>query len=100
MADDSLGGARGRRDRLLIIAEILNIARRGTLKTRIMYAGNLSFAQLKEYLTLLLDFDLLEVAEKSEKTVYKTTGKGLQYLQSYEEIRELLREEKAGNKGS
>jgi predicted transcriptional regulator len=100
LADDPLGGTRSRRDRLLIIAEILNIARRGSLKTRIMYTGNLSFAQLKEYLTLLMDFNLLEVAKKSQRTVYKTTDKGLQYLQSYEEIRELLREEKEGHKGS
>jgi predicted transcriptional regulator len=35
-----------RRDKLSIIAEILEIAKNGTLKTQIMYRANLSFAQL------------------------------------------------------
>ncbi|MFB0523349.1 MAG: winged helix-turn-helix domain-containing protein [Candidatus Bathyarchaeia archaeon] len=79
-----------RRDRLSIIAEILDKAREGVLKTRIMYKANLSFAQINEYLSLIVDLDLLEVAKNPEKTIYKTTHRGLQYLQGYKEIRELL----------
>ena len=41
-----------RRDRLYIIAEILEIAREGTLKTQVMYRANLSFTQLNDYLGL------------------------------------------------
>jgi len=79
------------------MAEILEIAREGVLKTRIMYRANLSFAQLNEYLSLLLDLNLLEAVKISEKTMYKTTDKGLRYLQSYREIRELLKKGKENN---
>ncbi len=86
-----------RRDRLSIIAEILDRAKEGVLKTRIMYTANLSFAQINEYLALILDLHLLEVVENPEKIVYKTTDKGLQYLQGYEQIRELLTNDERDN---
>jgi len=79
------------------MAEILEIAREGCLKTQIMYRANLSFAQLNEYLSLLLGLNLLETVKKTEKTMYKTTDKGLRYLQSYREIRELLTNGKGNN---
>lgn len=97
MVDNPLGGSRKRRDRLFIIAEILEVAREGVLKTQVMYRANLSFAQLNEYLSLLLDLDLLEVVKAPEKTIYKTTDKGLRYLQSYREIRELLKKGKGNS---
>jgi len=101
LVDEPLGGSRKRRDRLLIMAEMLEVAREGVLKTRIMYGANLSFAQLNEYLSLLLDLNLLKVIKNSSKTVYKTTEKGLRYLQSYKEISELLKNRKGNNqKGS
>lgn len=101
MVDDPLGGSRKRRDRLFIMAEMLELAREGVLKTRIMYGANLSFAQLNEYLSLLLDLNLLKVIKNSSKTVYKTTEKGLRYLKGYKEIRELLKNRKGNNpKGS
>lgn len=97
MVADPLGGSRRRRDRLFIMAEILDVAREGVLKTQVMYRANLSFAQLNEYLSLLLELNLLAAVETPEKTLYKTTDKGLRYLQSYREIRELLKKGK-GNK--
>jgi predicted transcriptional regulator len=81
------------RSRLSIIADILDIAKRGTIKTRIMYGARLSFTQLNEYFSFLLDVNLLEAVETAKKTIYKTTTKGLQYLQCYMEIRELLEKE-------
>lgn len=94
MVVDPLGGTRRRRDRLFIMAEILDVAREGVLKTQIMYRANLSFAQLNEYLSLLLDLKLLKTVTSSDKTHYETTNKGLRYLQSYQAIRELLRKGK------
>ena len=94
MVKDPFGSSRKRRDRLFIMAEILDVAREGTLKTQVMYRANLSFAQLNEYLSLLLDLNLLEAIETPEKTIYKTTRKGLRYLRSYREIRELLKKGK------
>jgi len=86
---------RKRRDRLHIIAKILQIARDGALKTPIMYKANLSFAQLNEYLSYLLQIELLETITKDEEIIYKATDKGLKYLQGYAKIRDLLKEEEA-----
>jgi len=80
------------------MAEILEIAREGVLKTRIMYGANLSFAQLNVYLSLLLDLNLLEAAKIPKRTIYKTTDKGLQYLQSYREIGKLLKKGKGNSR--
>jgi predicted transcriptional regulator len=86
-----------RRSRLSIIADVLDVARGGVPKTKIMYGASLSFAQLKEYLPFLLDANLLEAVENPKKRSYKTTNKGLQYLQCYMEIGELLKKEKGDN---
>ena len=85
--------SRRRRDRLSIMAEFLDVARERVHKTRIMYQANLSFAQLNEYLTLLIDLNLLEAVKTPKRTFYKTTEKGLRFLQSHREIMELLGKE-------
>ena len=88
---------RKRRDRLHIIAEILEISKDGSLKTQIMYKANLSFAQLNEYLALLLDLELLQEIIENEKTMFRVTGKGDKYLQNYYKIKELLEKNKEPN---
>jgi len=93
-------GPHKRRDHLYIMAEILEVAIDGALKTQVMYRANLSFAQLNEYLKLMLDLKLLETVKNTEKTYYKTTSKGMRYLQSYKEIRDLLKKERSGNGSS
>ena len=91
MENESVETIRKRRDRLYIIAEILEIAKGGSLKTQIMYRANLSFAQLNEYLNFLLKRELLKKNTGDRKTFYKTTSKGVKYLENYEEISSLLR---------
>ena len=78
------------RDRLYIIAEILAITKDGSLKTQVMYRANLSFKQLNDYLSFLLKRELIEVIEKNKKNIYKTTPKGIRYLENYEGILNLL----------
>jgi predicted transcriptional regulator len=90
LENESVETVRKRRDRLLIIAEILAIAKDGSLKTQIMYRANLSFAQLNEYLNFLIKRELLKVNSDNKKTFYKTTSKGVKYLENYEEISNLL----------
>ena len=82
-----------RRDKLYIIAEILEIAKGGVLKTQIMYRANLSFTQLNDYLGFMLKNALLEKVLLNDKEVYKVTKKGVNFLQSYREITELLKTE-------
>jgi len=88
---NSRGGRRKHRDRLSIIAEILKGAKEGSLRTQITYKASLSSAQLRELLPVLLDSNLLEVNEIAKNTIYKTTNKGLKYLQHYTEIGKLLK---------
>lgn len=72
------------------MAEILKIATNDALKTPIMYKTNLSFAQLNKYLPFLLEIGLLKNVNNGRKTVYKTTAKGLQYVQNHMKITTLL----------
>ena len=93
----SFENPRRRRDRLYIMADILEVAIDGALKTQMMYRANLSFAQLNEYLKLLLEIKLLEIPASSDRKIYKTTNKGMRYLQSYREINDLLKKEHGHN---
>lgn len=80
------------------MAEILEIARDGTLKTQIMYKANLSFAQLNEYLRFMLKTHLLSKFDANGKEVYGVTEKGEDFLQRHFELTELLKEaEKSKN---
>jgi len=81
-----------RRDKLSIIAEILEIAKGGTLKTQIMYKANLSFAQLNDYLKFMLKTGLLNKFRGNGKDVYAATEKGLDFLQRHFELTEMLKE--------
>ena len=89
-----------RRDKLFIIAEIIEIARDGSLKTQVMYRANLSFTQLNDYLRFMLRISLLEKVLENDKDVYRATEKGLDFLQRYREINELLKSEGETNCGN
>ena len=86
-----------RRDKLHIIAEILEIARDGVLKTQIMYRANLSFTQLNDYLGFMLRISLLERVLQNDRERYRATQKGMDFLQRYREINELLKSEEENN---
>jgi predicted transcriptional regulator len=79
-----------RRDKLYIIAEILEISKRGVLKTQIMYRANLSFTQLNEYLGFMLKNELLKKFPFNDKQIYKVTNRGLKFLQRYHETVQLV----------
>ena len=76
------------RSRTDIVSQILESASGGTTKTRIMYKAYLSYAQLKEYLAVLVENGLLEL-EKGGQT-YKTSAKGLVFLKTYSQIGGLM----------
>ena len=88
-----------RRDKLAIIAEILEIAKEGTLKTQIMYKANLSYAQLNDYLKFMLKSGLMRKFVDSGKDVYEVTEKGIDFLQRHCELMELLKENDKGKNG-
>jgi len=86
-----------RRDRHEIVAEILTIAIGGMIKTHIMYRAKLSYSQINEYLPLLVDKGFLEntnVLRMGQRTkIYKTTQKGLEFIESLRTIDKLWTKE-------
>jgi predicted transcriptional regulator len=72
------------RSRTDIVSQILDAAIGGSTKTRIMYKAYLSYAQLKEYLSILVENGLLEYEETEEK--YKTTEKGMKFIKAYQHM--------------
>lgn len=82
-----------RRDRLGIMAEIMETAKGGLLKTQIMYKVNLSFSQVKEYIRFLTETGFLKVRLENRRRIYETTDKGHRYIESYKEMTNLLLKE-------
>jgi predicted transcriptional regulator len=76
------------RSRTDIIAMILQAATTGATKTRIMYSAYLSYAQVKEYLSFLLQRDLIRYEEGSG--LYKLSERGMRVLEAYEGISEMI----------
>ena len=85
----------GNRSRTEIVAMILNAANGGATKTKIMYFAFLSYNQVKEYLSVLIENNLIEYLDGGNK--FKTTEKGLFFLKMYNEIGELLPPTKVKN---
>ena len=78
----------GYRSRTEIVGNILDAANGGATKTKIMYKAYLSYNQLKEYLTILIENNLIEYIDGTQ--TFKTTEKGLNFLKMHNEIGELL----------
>jgi predicted transcriptional regulator len=76
------------RSRTDISVLILEAANGGATKTKIMYKAFLTYLQLKEYLTMLLENGLLEFEEETQN--YRTTEKGLRLLQIYNRVDRLV----------
>ena len=76
------------RSRTDIISQVLLAANGGTTKTKIMYSAYLSYAQLKEYLSVLLENGLIEYQQGEQK--FRTTPKGLQFLKTYEHMGQMV----------
>jgi predicted transcriptional regulator len=76
------------RSRSDIVGLLLDAANGGgATKTKLMYKAYLSFNQLREYLTLLVENDLIEYEEGMR--TYRTTEKGMRVLHLQNEIDEV-----------
>ena len=72
------------RSRTDIVSTILESAIGGATKTKIMYKAYLSYAQLKEYLSMLAESGLIEHIP-TDRT-FKTTEKGLKFIKAASEM--------------
>lgn len=72
-----------------IINDILEVCiGNGIMKTAIVYKANLNFYTVRPYLDMLIKKDLLEVVQ-GKHTLYKTTAKGVDALESLKSIEEI-----------
>jgi predicted transcriptional regulator len=76
------------RSRSDIIGLILEAANGGATKTKIMYKAFLSFAQLREYLSMLSEKGLIEYQNGTQR--YRTTEKGIRLLHIYNQMNDEL----------
>ena len=76
------------RSRTELVGNILDAANGGSTKTKIMYKAFLSYSQLKEYLAILIENNLIEYLDGTQ--TFKTTEKGLILLKMQNEMGELL----------
>jgi predicted transcriptional regulator len=89
------------RSRTEIVVQILEIANvesgsgydeaDGVIQTKIMYKALLSYAQLKEYLRVITQNDLLSYHSASRK--FKTTEKGHRFLEIYNKMENVMGEQ-------
>lgn len=76
------------RNRIDIIAQLLDTASTPITKTKMMYRVMLSYEQLKEYLAILAENDLIAYDKPSRR--FTTSYKGYQFIKRYEELNELI----------
>jgi predicted transcriptional regulator len=80
------------RSRTDIVSKILQAANgngSGTTKTKMMYQAFLSYGQLKDYLVVLMDNDLLSYDSATCK--FKTTKKGLSFIEVYNQMDDMIK---------
>lgn len=85
------------RDRIAIVAEILEMARGGVLKSNIMWRAGLSYEMLNAYVGLMMNARLLDKVLMKNKVVFKPTDRGMKFLYHCREIMELLGTENDGH---
>jgi predicted transcriptional regulator len=75
---------------------MLRCVKSGATRTQIMYRAYLSYTQLKEYLAMLQERDL--VGYDSNTRLYRVTKKGIQFMNLYDKIHELVPNAEERNK--
>ena len=76
---------RRRRDKEEIMYKILSAAIEPATRTRLIYASFLSNAELRQYITLLLEHRMLQV-DPITKTKLKVTEEGRRFLRLYDDM--------------
>jgi predicted transcriptional regulator len=80
-----------RRSEIEVLASMLEVARGGVNKTKILYKANLSYSQLVNYLRFLMEKGLMDVVElKKGRNRYTTTTKGFLFLTAWQKTMPFL----------
>lgn len=78
-----------RRSGLEIIAELLEEARSGSTKTRLVRKTNLNFLVIRKHLEFLIKKELIEIVNEPFP-LYVTTGKGKEFLEEFSRVKQML----------
>ena len=76
------------RNRIDIIAQLLDAASTPITKTKMMYRAMLSYEQLKGYLLILAENDLIAYDKPSRR--FTITAKGYQFMKRYDELNQFI----------
>lgn len=79
-----------------MVADVLESARNGALKTHIMYSSNLSYSSLNDLLETLTENGMIREECDSEgkfpsmSKYFVTTDKGYRFLEQFKELYDLM----------
>lgn len=74
-----------KRSNLEISADVLRIAKEGAKKSHIVYKANLNFELVNTYLKHLQETGLINFAPDDDH-LFKTTSKGVEYINQYTKL--------------
>ncbi len=78
-----------KRNEVKVVAKILRVAAKGSKEGEIMNRCKLDSMTVENYLSALAELSLLTFDDKNEMC-YRTTEKGLEFLNTYHQLRWLL----------
>lgn len=82
------------RGRAHLVAAVLEVVNERSLNgTQIMYRSFLSYAQMKQYVSILIGAGLIKTYQEEgnlRRRTYRITDKGLRFLQLHNQLGELL----------
>jgi predicted transcriptional regulator len=78
-----------KRNEVKVVAKILRVAAKGSNEGEIMNRCKLDSMSVENYLSALAELSLLTV-DDSDELYYRTTEKGLEFLNTYHRLRWLL----------
>jgi predicted transcriptional regulator len=81
-----------RRSNDLIVSQILKLCVPGASKTRVIYQANLNFLMAKSYLDNLIKSECIEAIPEGSRIVYKTTSKGMDLKERFEQYHSAIGE--------
>lgn len=73
------------RNKIDVFTEILSLAKNGTRKTTLVFQTKSSFKQMRRYIQILLEKELV----KSTNGFIFTSDRGFKFLNNYKELREV-----------